>query len=414
MKYVFLTPAIGWVGGAQIYCRNKIKFCQRIGYETYLFYDKKREMNIADLEPFETDGLVEELAYYPQYYTEKKRREVLHKILEKINYNAKDEVIFESHAPSESTWGELLAQECHGRNFIFLLPETFQLNKTVMEFLKFKYQRNELACITDGVMQRLFQNYMPLKIEDCRSLSAECTNSVEDVEIPQKYENIGTHKVIGIIGRLQKEYVKVSVKGIVELARKHEEERFQVLVIGGSDDGNDFKSIRDSFAQCVNVECYLTGNIYPIPQGLVKRMNVCLAAAGCVTVARREGVPTIAVDSYAGMAIGVVGYNTSSTILSTERDDVRPVVEYLELALYTDFLKEHPYTPLKYTPDEHTMDKIFQKHIEFLKGFYKKKDYYGLIHIQATPKDLWKKIWISAFGIRGFDWAVEILSFGRK
>lgn len=414
MKYVFLTPAIGWVGGAQIYCRNKIKFCQKKNYETFLFYDQKREIQITDLQSFEKIGLIEELAFYPQYYTIKFRKKIIEKILNRINFCEGEEVIFESHSPAESLWGELLARECKAKNFIFLLSETFQLSKSVMAFLEYKYQRNELACITKGVMKRLFEDYMPLSIDECYCLSAPCANAVEDIEIPSQLSKIGNHKVIGIIGRLQKEYVKVSVSEIAKFSRKHPNEKFQVLIIGGSNDKADILDIEYMLKPCLNLEIYITGNIYPIPRLLIKKMCVCLAAAGCAIAASQEGVPTISVDSYKKRAMGVVGYNTFSIIHCQRSDDIRSVAEYLELVLYTDFIKIHPYTPLPYDKENDDIDSAFQEHLNFLKKSCSKKEYYRNIEDSLTLKEAGKKIIIFIFGIKGFRWMTKIIARIKK
>lgn len=408
MKYVFLTPAIGGVGGAQIYCRNKINYCKKNKMQVYLFYDKKREIIIDDLRFYEA-GLLKELSYFPQYYSNNKRQQIIHKVLEVIKFNGTENILIESHAPAESMWGELIAQKCNGRNMVFLLPETFEgLDEQSLAFFKFKYIRRELACINKKVMQRLFQTYMPLKLEECFELNAECTNSVEDVEIPTKCNINGNKKVIGIIGRLQKPYVEIAVREIAKLLEKHSVEEFQVVIIGGSDNKKDEKRLKKILQRYKNVELYITGIVYPIPQKLIRKMDVCIGAAGCVSVSRRENIPTISVDSVLGKAMGVVGYNTLDTIASTNQNSLKSIEYYLENILYGDFLHKYDVIPLLEL-DTEELDSIFRVHMEFIKNFEEKKQYYDCEHIKFNNKNVVKKILGSLGGIYGINLGISII-----
>ncbi|MBQ5590616.1 MAG: hypothetical protein IIU65_02945, partial [Clostridia bacterium] len=166
-KYVLLASFIINIGGGQIYCKNKSEFCQSAGYETYVFSTKYGKIEIEALKKY-ADLICEELSLNPHCLSNKKIESVLDWICKRIDFKSEDEIVIESHTPYLAVWGELLSKKIGAKHLVYLLGEDFAgIEKYVVDFLKFKYNRKELACITEEVMKKLFED-----INNCYSLNA--------------------------------------------------------------------------------------------------------------------------------------------------------------------------------------------------------------------------------------------------
>jgi hypothetical protein len=165
-KYILLTNAIVNLGGGQIYCNNKYKYLDSIGFETFIFSTHDGELCVKNLEKF-LPLIIDELDFYPAIFNTKTVEKVLDSICEKIDYKQDDEIIIESHIPYLAVWGELLAKRLNAKHIVYLLGEHFDgLSNYVFEFLDFKYGRKELANINNLAMQKMFAPYKEIKQEE--------------------------------------------------------------------------------------------------------------------------------------------------------------------------------------------------------------------------------------------------------
>ncbi len=381
-KYIMLTNAIVNLGGGQIYCNNKYKYLNSIGFETFIFSTHGGELFVKNLEKF-LPLIIDELDFYPITFNKITTQKILNKICKKIDYIEGDEIVIESHTEYLAVWGELLAKRLNAKHIIYLLGEHFDgLSDYVFKFLDFKYGRKELANINKVAMQRMFAPYKNLSEEDCFFLQARLGVPVEDIEISSELvEKCKDKKVIGVIGRGDKNYVFESVKIVCEFAEKHTEEKFVLLVVGSIVPGisEEIKSYVESYQ---NVDLMLIGDQFPIPKKLLHLMNVAFAAAGCVAPPYYEEIPTIVMNVYNNKPIGVMGYDTLVTV-SKEQKSKNNADYYLEEIIYGNFIKENEYT----APEPIDFNAAYEKHFDFINNSCDKKEYYDFSNMSATKKD---------------------------
>ncbi|HRU98903.1 MAG TPA: hypothetical protein P5092_15895 [Ruminococcus sp.] len=375
-KYIIITYVIGNMGGAQMYCLNKYKFCKQKGYQVFLFPSEFRpNIYINELESC-SEKPFEEFSYPPRCYSKRSIRSIISRFLRIIDYKKEDEIIIESHTVNTAQWGEILSEEVHGKNFIFLLAENIETQCIdELSFLRYKYSHRHLSCITKETMQKLFSD---LSLEDCIGLGAICGNTVQDVNVPKEIEKLNikeTDIVIGIVGRLTKPYVSVGLKKVIETSKKHLNKQFKVIIIGGAIEDTAEQELYNMVRDQTNVSVFITGFIYPIPLNLLKLSQVCLSSAGSAN-AIYQYVPTISIDAYTYEAIGVLGYNTDST-LTKNNSFTSSIEEYLENILFGNFLNSHDFyiIPEK-SFDEKTVNQRLDEHLRFVDNM-RQADYYN-------------------------------------
>lgn len=398
-KYILLTNAIVNLGGGQIYCNNKYKYLTSIGFETFIFSTHGGKLFVKNLEKF-LPLIIDELDFYPVTFDEKTVDRVIEKILKDIDYSENDEVIIESHTPYLAIWGEMIAKKTNAKHIIYLLGETFEgLANYTFEFFDFKYNRKEIACIKNAVMQKMFAPYKTIPEKECFYLQATLGVPVEDIEISEDYiEKCNGKKVIGVIGRGDKSYVFASVKLSCEFAKKHKEDNFVLLVIGSKVKGitEEIESFVKNYS---NVELILTGDQFPIPKKMLGLMNVAFASAGCVRPPYYGGIPTITIDAYDNNPIGVMGYDTLVTAVR-EKEEYKSADYYLNEILYGDFVNKNDFI----APEPIDFNVAYGKHFEFINNSQTQKDYYEFLNITKTKKDKILSILYKIGGIKLIRW----------
>ena len=228
-KFVFISTNIRTVGGAQNYMRNKIKFLVSKGWKVYVLFHKSNAEGCVfeELRDY-LGGEIEWLYMNPEHiYGTIDYYMMLSKMLEHIEYCEEEncEYLIETHSEIQAIWGELLAKKVSGKHFFFSLQEKFgdlgASYPVYLDFFKFKFERGEIAGITDSSLHRMFEGYMDVEISDRYKLRAAmvdnlCDGKVEALEkLPESDWNIG------YFGRCEKEYFPYILYEIRLFCGKH-------------------------------------------------------------------------------------------------------------------------------------------------------------------------------------------------
>lgn len=226
----------------------------------------------------------------------------------------KCEIIVESCSGARTCWAELLAAKIGARHFFIASEEKYregwQVYKDILPFMYFKLMRNEIIGGVEGIT-RLFNGYKnvtgPL-IEFPHIVQEQ--DAVQDVEfpdIPLSDWNI-CH-----IGRHGKDYVRPSILGIAELARRHPNKTISFVLVGDAKPLIDF--IGEQFDELENVKRIFCGIRVPIPRILLNQMDVVIAISQTARFAANEGVLTIVGSAdFPARTPGVLGYDTTDQI----------------------------------------------------------------------------------------------------
>lgn len=322
--YIFLTFSIIGVGGSQIYTRNKALFLKEHGWNVIIVSALEGEILIEDLKLYES-CIIPELRFKPHIYSKSVTETILKKISTEIS--TEGDVIIESHSISLSLWGELLAQRVNGLNFVFTLEEHNNVDDATIPYLQYKLTNKSLVGITINSISNI--KGLNCRPDSFLSLPAYCNNVIED--IPNVYDIDQSAKTrVGIIGRLNKPFVKSICSQLREVINKDPDTTYQIFFIGGGS-WADIKSIRKVFDVFSNVKITVTGFLYPIPFDLLNQIDFFISSAGSARVPIQIGKPCVSIDGYDLKPIGIIGLTTDNALFrNEEKEPVKPLNCFIE------------------------------------------------------------------------------------
>lgn len=402
MIYIFLTPTILNVGGAQMYIRNKVLFLKERGYCVYVFSAAKGiEVIFPELKEFNR-YFIPELRYNCSEYPRKKVERICNKIQRECGLDGEKEIIVESTCLEESTWGEFLSMQVGAKHIVYTLQETNDIsNKSIADFLYFKYGRKELAGIQEKSLKQMFIPYY--EIEDSYYLGAGAGSAEDDVDhsLIEKLKESNYDVIIGSLGRLDKPFVDSGIEGVVKYCYLHTEKRVCLLLLGGAEK-EYLDHIKERVKGIKNIEVVISGYLYPVPTRLLTLCDAFFAAAGSAEVCKRSGVPTVTFDCNDLQAIGVYGRTTNSNIYREKNEPPKDFALLLE-----DIIDKKIYTKEKSSFISRHRD--YSKHIDFINNSEKTKEYFDVMSIKDnTIKGRIRRAILSIFGPSLYSWLGSI------
>ncbi len=402
MKYLFFTPTILQVGGAQMYIRNKVLFLKERGYSVYVFSAAKgKDIIFPELKEFNR-YFIPELRYNCSEYPKKKVERICKKIQLKCGLNGVEEIIVESTCLEESTWGELLSKKVGAKHIVYTLQETNDIsNKGIADFFYFKYRRKELVGIQEKSLKQMFIPYY--EIEDSYYLGAGAGSAEDDVDHPliEKLKTRNYDIVIGSLGRLDKPFVYSGIEGVIRYSYLHIEKRICLLLLGGAEK-EYLDKIEERVKGVKNIEVVISGYLYPVPTRLLMLCDAFFATAGSAQVCKRSGVPTVTFDCNDLRAIGVLGRTTNNNIYRGKNEPPQDFTSLLE-----DIIDKKIYTKEKSTFISRCRD--YSTHIDFIINSEKAKEFFDVMSIKDnTIKWHFRSAILSIFGPRLYSWLGSI------
>ena len=372
-SYVMITGIANIVAGGPIYVRNKIRYLKEREWNVVVFPIDDGEVYIHGLELYK--GMSQPfLKHMPGEYTRRQRQVFLELLVSKIPKES-EEIIVETGTDYSSYWGTLLAEMLKARHLVLWLDEKNpNIGNKELEFLEYKYQRHELACISGQAMIQMFQGHMELLEGETYSLPCCCTNVVEeyDCDLVKNFP-VGDY-VIGSIGRLEKPFVPAIIEGILEFADSVPDKQIVVCFFGGADQ-KTLEKTKSALRGAKNIKLLITGYMYPLPVGAIKKCDIFLSGAGSVWVSEECGVPTVRMDMYKwtpeGFLINTVDNMHEKGLLGNR------VIDYLNQVLV---YKKIPHIIRAETDKWNLICEKFDMHMRFIgempevsEGFAEKK-----------------------------------------
>ena len=356
-KYIFFTPSINKIGGAEEYINKKYSRLENANYMPFIFYSSTEPILIPNLKSSRR-FLFEELGLCPFYFSKKQQDKLLNKIIEILQITTEDNVSIESTEISMCEWGELLANKINAKHVCIILQEQHPYRRYFQNFLFFKYNRNELYGINEKSISLMMPEYK--QIFEQRYINAQCIDVVEDVEYEFLHKIPKTDYNIGSIGRLEKNFVLYGAKQVALFASLNSDKNFNLILIG--DGPEECKTaIYQSFKNVKNVNIFITGYIYPIPEQLIKKVDCFYSSSGSARITGNLNIPTISMSSD-GDPIGILYYTTSQTL------DKEVIYEKIELADYLKMIIIEKYctkaTPI-FSLKRYDFDSEFKRQLSF-------------------------------------------------
>lgn len=364
-KYIIITPSIINMGGAQMYVRNKVVYMQEKGWKVDLISAQQGKVYIPELRQF--DCFIPELGFGYYLFSKRKREKIIERLINRALDDQYDEIVIESTCISECTWAEVLAERCNARHLAYLLQEDNNLtSETDQQFVKFKFDRRELASIADPSAYNMFASFSPISMQqsvECR-LSAYCSNVEEDIQ--SEWIDIIKGKrydyLIGCLSRLDKPFIIPAVKDFIQFAESHPDKRMLLVMLGGAPEDSNFeKDLRKIISKVANVELIVTGYLFPVSTKLLAMFDAFFSSAGSARVCMRTGIPTVSYDCNDFKPIGVLGRTTKHSLFRDETELPLNLCSLLDDIVVNKNFSREASTHEFYKPDFTSHDQLLQQ-----------------------------------------------------
>lgn len=340
--YVILCDVVGYISGAVIYYRNKVKYLCSRDWTVKILPIRRGEIYVEGLDAHLV-GVFPFLREHPNEFSAEQLSKKIDQMSDAVG-NVEGFCVVETGTDWSSYWGELLAQRLHARHFIYFLDESTDKVQNYLDFFYFKLRRKELSCISKSTARKMFEGMSTVSQSELRSFSAYCTNSIQDFDNAFS-RHIKQHEFnIGSIGRLDKPYVTKMLTDINAFANEYPRLDIQVVLFGGAD-RNTVKKIRRFVSRSDNITLMVSGYMWPLPKKTLEMMDVFVSAAGSASVsAKYLGIPTVALDVLGNGAIGFVGeedYNRDHLYRDQENESPDNLQPYLAKVLSGTVVKRN-------------------------------------------------------------------------
>lgn len=394
--YILIGAAAGYISGGNIYHRNKAIYVQKQGWQVFYISCCYGKIYINGLEQFLLPPCTFICKY--AYLLPRRIQNNLITYIEKLIPCLNENIVIETGTDFTAYWGELLAERLHARHIVVFLDESNEhIKEKVIPFYYFKFQRNELACISSSAMQNIFGKYWHITEENAISLPCVGNNSLEE------YNSSITNKIpksdynIGYIGRLEKNAFLFLIDAIRKFAQEKLEKTISLICFG-----DVVNNISDSYAhidhltqECPNVKVYVSGLIFPIPKEAVCKCDIFVSTAGSALVSFKAGVPTVKIDELTNKPNGFILSMDGELAKCPYGEDI---INYLNWFFDKGYKPEMEDYVL--SEDNRLIESLLKQHDVFLEKTTKGKKYFDFKAIKLTPKEYLWKILMFFFGQR--------------
>lgn len=102
---------------------------------------------------------------------------------------------------------------------------------------------------------------------------------------------------------IYKPFVDNIIKGVCSFAKNHHELNIGMCFFGGADK-KTISKIELEFSEYTNIDLYISGYIWPIPQDIFDIFDVFISGAGSANVSANMGITTIDMDVITNCPVG--------------------------------------------------------------------------------------------------------------
>ena len=356
MKYIFITPSIRNVGGAELYISRKVRWLQEKKWEVEIYYQHAGEILIDNLKVFKNYLLPELCIPFQQASAREKK-----KFLSHFKFD-QEECIIESHIIELGLWAEYAASKLHAKHICYLLSENFpNLHELQKAFLHFKFDQQLLY----GIHKSLIPRIVPEAVNGESTVlhAVGCTESViADIEWKRPISVKTSDYSILSLGRLEKPYIPSMINAIQKFAIKYSEKTIVLYVVGSSPDQSKIEAFHAGFTAMPNVQLVMLGYMFPLPTKLLDLVDVSIASSGSAGVTGDYGIPTITIDAESFKGLGVYPYTTRNRLFRSTEEE-KEIIDLLEECLIQQkYPKKHnaPCRELDYSKHLAIINKSFE------------------------------------------------------
>ena len=396
--YLFLTPSIVSIGGAELYVARKVKHLREMGWYPIVFSFCKGDIKIEDLRGF-NENIVAEFELKYSISNVRIRNGVLKNVESKVKEAC--QIIVESHTTNLAYWGEYIASCLNATHLCYLLTETFpKLSNLEHVFFENKLKQNLLRGIVDLSVTKLFSDGNKYNVPRLPALG-NIYNSIDDkISYDYSIYRNADFKILSL-GRLNKPYIEEMLRAVYTFSKANPNRTINLTLLGGYF-VDKIKAICEE-VQCGSmVEIIHIDECNPIPANIFSYNDIAIAVAGCARICTDQNLPTITVDANDKKAIGVLDVTTNNTILrqSEEPQEIYDLIEDLLIKKkYSLHHKEQKPQCLDYS--EH------DRYFEVKQTVYRLKT-------ERTASDVLFCIMLTVLGFKGYNVVMDWLRTIKK
>lgn len=392
--FVFMTPSIVNIGGAQLYVSRKKEYLESLGWQVLILSCVEGKITIPGLRDSET--LIIPMLRMPLSITSESKRA---KVIKGITLPMADSIVVESHTIYLSIWAEYIFKERSVKKICYPLMEAFpHFSEDEMDYLRFKLDQKLLYGISIKSIPSLLGNNLPYNTQ--LSAVGSSRNNVDDrAELEERIPK--ADYTILSLGRLDKPYIPYAFNAVKQFASKNAAKQINLILIGS----NNYNAPRDFSVELENLNVIKMGSLFPIPRKIFQCSDVAIASAGSVLVCARERVPTIAIDANDYKAIGVYYKTTNHSIFR----DSEPPVEIENLLHEILIEKKHKDIPIEPIPEPD-----YSRHLEIIEQAYDTHAVFDVTRMKLGFKKKCVRILYSVLGLNLLTMLFDIKSKRRS
>lgn len=336
-KYLILTFNVCNLGGGQLYVLRRAKYLKARGFDVHIVVTYHTnyfplEDNFKDFSLY----VIPEMGKPSANVSKPSVNLLISELIGKIG--SYTEMLIESHTLETIEWGELLAIRCGAKHLAYPIAEPrvskYKYNPGVRIFWN-KLKTNSFYGCTSTSLKQIFEipnapaNYVNIGYDE-NEMYDKCVPSID-------YNVKEGDYVITTVTRLDKTYVEPLVKSTAQLAQKYSQQKFVLLIAGGSKTKGREEFLFSNFSnekfKLPNLNIVYTGYIEKLGKDIFKISNVFVGMGTASINAISQGCITINIEPNNRMqySSGFFGVDTNNFAYS-ESGRTYTILEKLEEA----------------------------------------------------------------------------------
>ena len=318
-NYLFLTPSISVLGGAELYSLRRAKYLQNKGYRIIFISGEKESKNfLPNFKKYEKINIQELTLYYSG-----KNSMLFKRLLDEVeNLNLKGEIYFESHNINYFLWGESLSSVLKAKHIFYILAE-FNLDnyKYYHSYLKEGLYNGKLIGLSNQSLKICFpkeqdishyQNYVNISFQNSELDLYSKNKKIYDI-----FDQRVDFRIL-TVSRLEKTYVEDLIYESIKLAKNHSSFKIELVVIGDTKDGVEKKRLIKEFNSFCNFSIHFLGHINPLSKDIFNKSDIFVGMGTSAINAISQRCPTIIIDPRNNLSPGYFGDELSNFAFSED------------------------------------------------------------------------------------------------
>ncbi len=399
--YIIVTNSMHLMGGAELYAIRRARYLKQAHNCNVIFILKEK---IEDNGFWNKEMENYKVIHFPEmkkpilFFSKRESTKIVDAIFEKTG-GIVNNCYIETHVIHLAGWAELLAQKIKGFNVLYFL-NNMPINGRVRfypyyNFYEYKLSHNEMIGLNKALLPIIFQK----KIEEKYNQYVNIGFSSKELVLKSKCDKYTLEEikeydfVIGTVGRLEKEYIRVLIEEVITFSVKNKTKKI-ALLIGGDTPNRELREFYDkSYFKneeigriYPNLNIWHLGYINPLGMDFFKKLDVFVGQGTAVINAISQKVATIVISNL--KINGILGIDTDLFGYS-DQTIFYDLQEKLKSLLYdSDLLKEAGQKGHSLFVKEYEQNACFKKFDTYLNQLEKPSQYKIKYNIKNRCRDL--------------------------